>query len=52
MEHDAVFDLIVRGGTVVDGTGAPSRAADVGVADGRIVAVADLEPVMDFRPGA
>lgn len=35
----AEYDLIVRGGTVVDGTGASPRTADVGVRDGRIVEV-------------
>ncbi len=34
-----MYDLIIRGGTVVDGTGAESRVADVAVTDGLIVAV-------------
>jgi N-acyl-D-aspartate/D-glutamate deacylase len=33
------FDLLIRGGTLIDGTGAPARTADVAVAGGRIVAV-------------
>jgi N-acyl-D-amino-acid deacylase len=36
------FDLIVRGGTVYDGTGAPGRKADVGLRGDRIAAVGDL----------
>jgi N-acyl-D-amino-acid deacylase len=34
--------LVLRGGTVVDGTGAPARVADVLMADGKIVAVGDI----------
>ncbi len=37
-----MHDLVVRGGTVVDGTGAPARTADVAVDDGRISAVGTL----------
>jgi N-acyl-D-amino-acid deacylase len=38
-----MHDLIIRGGTVVDGTGGPSRTADVAVDDGIITAVGELE---------
>jgi len=32
-------DLVIKGGTVIDGTGAPARAADVAIDEGRITAV-------------
>jgi N-acyl-D-amino-acid deacylase len=38
-----MHDLVIRGGKVVDGTGAPSRTADVAVDDGIITEVGDLE---------
>ena len=34
------MDLVLRGARLVDGTGTPARAADVGIDDGRIAAVA------------
>jgi N-acyl-D-amino-acid deacylase len=37
-----VFDLIIRGGEVIDGTGRPRFRADVGVQGDRITAVGDL----------
>jgi N-acyl-D-aspartate/D-glutamate deacylase len=37
-------DLVVRGGTVVDGSGAPPRTADVAVTDGHIVGVGRIDP--------
>jgi N-acyl-D-aspartate/D-glutamate deacylase len=35
------FDTVIRGGTVVDGTGAPARRAEVAIAGDRVVAVDD-----------
>jgi N-acyl-D-aspartate/D-glutamate deacylase len=35
-------DLVIRGGTVVDGTGAPARVADVAIDDGRITIVGEV----------
>jgi dihydroorotase/N-acyl-D-amino-acid deacylase len=39
------FDLLLRGGTMVDGSGGPGRRADVGVLGDRILAVGDLSAV-------
>lgn len=36
------FDVVLTGGSVVDGTGAPARQADVALAGDRIAAVGDL----------
>jgi N-acyl-D-aspartate/D-glutamate deacylase len=37
------YDLIIRGGTVVDGAGLPRRRVDVGVRDGKIARIAHLD---------
>ena len=36
------FDLVIRGGTVVDGTGSAPREADVGIIGNRIAAVGTI----------
>ncbi len=37
------FDVLIRGGTVYDGTGRPPRRADVGLRGERVTAVGDLQ---------
>jgi len=43
--HDAQprFDLLITGGSVIDGNGTPPVVADVGIRDGIIAAVGDLK---------
>ncbi len=43
------WSLLVRGGSLIDGTGAPARAADVAVEGDRIVAVAPALPPQAAR---
>jgi len=40
-----MHDLVIRGGTVVDGTGAPAVTADVAVADGIVVEVGRVDGI-------
>jgi N-acyl-D-aspartate/D-glutamate deacylase len=37
------WDVIIKNGTVVDGTGAPSHRADVAVADGKIARIGEVD---------
>ncbi|HET7746658.1 MAG TPA: D-aminoacylase, partial [Vicinamibacteria bacterium] len=43
------YDLLLRGGRVIDGSGNPWYAADVGVRDGRVAAVGPLDPARAAR---
>lgn len=47
--QEPVFDVLIRGGRIVDGTGAPSYAADLAVRDGRIAAIGRLDPARARR---
>jgi len=37
-----MLDCVIRGASVVDGTGSPARRADVGIRDGRIAVIGDV----------
>src|SRR5713101_4053786 len=39
----SVFDLVIKGGQVLDGTGAPGRTADIAVLDGLIATVGRVD---------
>src|SRR5690348_914999 len=41
-ESNAAFDIIIRGGHILDGTGSPWYAADIGIRDGRVAAIGNL----------
>ena len=44
-----MLDLVVRGGTIADGTGAPAYKADVGVSAGKVEVIGDLSSVESGR---
>jgi len=53
-EDDTVFDVVLTGGTIVDGLGFPAYRADLGIKDDRIIAIstesltgADADEVID-----
>src|SRR5919108_4922435 len=41
------YDLIIRGGTIVDGSGLPRYQADVGIKDGRLTAIGKVSGPAD-----
>lgn len=46
---DEPYDVVIAGGTIVDGTGAKQFAGDVGIRAGKIVKVGDLKEVPATR---
>ena len=44
-----MLDAAIVGGTLIDGTGAPRRQADIGIRDGRIVSVGKLDEPAERR---
>jgi N-acyl-D-aspartate/D-glutamate deacylase len=43
-----MFDVVVKNGSVIDGTGAAPRQAGIGIREGRVVAVGDLDEGADI----
>ena len=35
------YDLLIKNGSIIDGTGAPARHGDIAISDGRLVAIGE-----------
>ena len=40
--QQAPYDLVITGGSVIDGDGGPATSLDIGIRDGRIVSLGNL----------
>ncbi|MFA5834710.1 MAG: amidohydrolase family protein [Bacteroidota bacterium] len=49
ISHRTQFDLIIKGGRVIDGTGIAETLADVGIRDGKIITVGNIESIDTMR---
>src|SRR4029453_16972914 len=43
------YDIVIRGGRIVDGTGAPWYRADLGISAGRIAKIGRIDPAAGKR---
>ncbi|MEX1218114.1 MAG: amidohydrolase family protein, partial [Acidimicrobiales bacterium] len=39
---NATYDEVIKGGTVIDGTGTPGRIADIAIRDGKIITIGEV----------
>lgn len=46
---DSAFDLVIEGGTILDGTGGPGYPADLGIAGDTIAAIGRIDPARGRR---
>jgi N-acyl-D-amino-acid deacylase len=46
---EPIYDVVIAGGSVLDGLGTPAVSADVGIRDGRIVEIGDLKSAQARR---
>ena len=45
-----MLDYLIRGGSLIDGSGAPRRTADLGVKDGKIIEIGKLSAMKLSSP--
>ena len=46
---EAAYDIVIRGGRIIDGTGSPWYSGDIGVRDGKIAAIGNLTEAHSSR---